>query len=402
VPGTNVVGYLPGSDPEFYDEYIVIGAHYDHLGYEYRNGERVIYNGADDNASGVAVVIELARYFVQNPDLLGRSVIFVAFDAEESGLLGSEIFIGENEVLDKDKVKVMFSLDMVGMYEAHRGLSLPGVGTLKGGEELALKVASAQDLRLKNTTAEIPSRTDTWPFGEIGIPAIQAFTGLESPYHRPEDTYDLLDYAGMARITVYLQALVSAMSVMPELDSSRRFARLQRPYGLRFNTGILANIGSTHHSYRDEFFRANNVFAFSTGLFLQVQAGQKFSLQPEILYDYNGSRSPEGTYRRHSVITPLNLHFYLAGDQRGMIKAYTIAGGYHRFNFAGKNGGENMDFNNSHPASEWGVNLGFGLKVMKLDIAFTFRRALTDISILPENTIFNTGQFFTIGYRLGN
>ena len=399
VPATNVVGYLPGSDPGLMDEYILIGAHYDHLGYEYHDGERVIYNGADDNASGVAVLIELAAYFSQNPNLIGRSVIFVAFDAEESGLLGSEIFIDENKVLVRDKIKMMFSLDMVGMYEANSGLELRGIGTLYDGDNLAREIAMAQDIQLRKTTSDIPVRTDTRPFGDIGIPAAQAFTGLESPYHQPGDTYDLLDYDGMAIVTRYLQSLVGEISMMPDLAPSRRFARLQRTYGLRFNPGLLANIGSTNHKFPDEFFDANNVFAFSTGFFLQMQVGQKFSVQPEILYDYNGSKSPDGSYRRHSLTIPVNLQYYLAGDDSGLVRVYPITGGYFRYNFAGRDGGADLDFDNSHPSSEWGLNLGFGIDIMKVHLAFTWRRGLTDISAMSGIPAFGAGRYLTVGYR---
>lgn len=398
VPGTNVVGYLRGNDPVLRDEYIVVGAHYDHLGYEYSNDRRIIYNGADDNASGVAVVIELAGYFSRNRDLLGRSIIFVAFDAEESGLLGSEIFTGGNEIPDMENIRAMFSLDMVGMYEANSGLHLLGIGTLEGGKELARRVASEQGIRLRDLTSEIPSRTDTWPFGTLGIPSFQAFTGLESPYHQPGDTYDLLDYEGMAGITRYLQALVTEMAAMPELASSRKFKRMQHPLGLRFNTGILANIGSTNHIYPDEFFDANNVFAFSTGLFLKVQAGQIFAVQPEILYDFNGSKSADGTYRRHSLTIPLNLHYYLLSDQRDMVRVFPLAGPWFRYNFAGRDGGEAIDFD-LHPSTEWGISLGFGFEVMRVSMAFTWRRGLTDIPVMPGTSAFHGGRYFTAGLR---
>lgn len=399
VPGTNVIGYLPGSDTALGGEYIVLGAHYDHLGYEYRNGERVIYPGADDNASGTAVMIEMARYFSENKEILGRSIIFIAFDAEESGLIGAQRFIGDNEVFDKESIKAMFSLDMVGMYEDNNGLNLLGIGTLEGGHDLARDVAEAEDIRLQRTTHDIEPRTDTRPFGNVGIPSIAAFTGRKSPYHKPEDTHDLLDYDGMARITGYLQALVTEMSMLPELFPSKRFARLQRPYALRFNAGVLGHIGSTHHVYPDEFFRARNVFAFSTGLFVQMHVGPKVSLQPEILYDYNGSQSAKGTYRRHSITIPVNLNVYIAGDPGGMIRAYPIAGGYFRLNMAGKDGDANLDFGTQHPGHEWGVNAGFGLEIMKVHVAYTWRRGLTNISPENDGRVFDIGRYLRIGYR---
>ncbi|MFN5238087.1 MAG: M28 family peptidase, partial [Bacteroidota bacterium] len=90
--GTNVIGVLEGSDPELKKEYIVLGAHYDHVGYEMKNGQRVVYNGADDNASGTAGLMELVRILSGRRAELKRSIIFIAFDGEESGLLGSKAF----------------------------------------------------------------------------------------------------------------------------------------------------------------------------------------------------------------------------------------------------------------------------------------------------------------------
>jgi aminopeptidase YwaD len=285
------------------------------------------------------------------------------------------------------------------MYRANNGLSLPGIGTLNEGIDLARKIADAKDMRIRNVTSEIAGRTDTQPFGELGIPAVHAFTGVKSPYHTPDDTYDLLDYDGMALITEYLHVLVSELSVMPELAPSPRFARMQQPYGLRFNAGLLAHIGSTNHNYPDEFYKANSVFGFSTGFFMQMQVGRIFSIQPEVLYDYNGSKSPQGLYRRHSLTLPLNLQYNIAGDAGGMFSVYPIAGGYLRFNLSGRDGGEDLDFNDSLMSREWGVNLGFGIQVMRVQMAFTWRRGLTDIPLVQEGTIFDTGRYLTVGYR---
>ncbi len=399
VPGANVTGYLEGSNPELQDEFIILGAHYDHLGYVRENGEKVIFPGADDNASGTAVLIELARYFSENRELLGRSVIFIAFDAEESGLLGAREFIRDNALFDADKIRLMFSLDMLGMYESNNGLDLNGIGTLSGGRDLAEAIAEQIGLRLTSTSGDVPPRTDTWPFGEEGIPAIHAFTGPESPYHKPEDTYDLLDYEGMAKISSYLRALVTDLSNLPELNPSRRYARVQRPWGLRFNAGVLAHTGSSYHQYTDEFFRADNVFAFSAGIFLQLHVGEKFAFQPEILYDYNGSNSEQGTYRRHSLTFPLNFQYNIAGELRGQIRLYPIAGGYFRYNISGKNGDQTMEFNSQHPQQEWGLNLGMGADIMMIHVAYTWRRSLTDISGQAGSKIHQYGNYLTIGYK---
>ncbi|MFP4468552.1 MAG: M20/M25/M40 family metallo-hydrolase [Bacteroidales bacterium] len=399
VPGTNVIGYLEGSDPELRDEFIVLGAHYDHLGYVKENKDKIIYPGADDNASGTAVLIELARYFSENRDQLGRSIIFIAFDAEESGLLGAREFINNNDFFDAEKIRLMFSLDMLGMYESNNGLDLRGVGTLDRGRVIAETVAEQTDLRLRSTSADLTPNTDTWPFGESGIPAIHAFTGLDSPYHEPEDTYELIDYVGMVEITRYLEALVTELTTLPELNPSRRFARIQRPYGLRFNTGIMAHTGSTYHQYPDEFFRANGRFTFSAGLFVQLHVGNKFAFQPEILYDYNGSDSEQGPYIRHSLTLPVNFQYNIAGEMEGQVRFYPIAGGYYRYHFSGKVGDQTMDFNNSHPRREWGLNFGIGADIMMVHVAYTRRRTLTDISGQAGSTIHQYGNYFSIGYK---
>src|SRR5690606_5162560 len=113
-----------------------------------------------------------------------RSLIFIAFDAEESGLLGSKHYVETIDAELRNQIKAMFSFDMVGMLEANKGLDLKGIGSLVNGEEIAKK--HTDGITLLNTSASIENRTDTEPFGDKGIPAIHVFTGTKSPYHKPE------------------------------------------------------------------------------------------------------------------------------------------------------------------------------------------------------------------------
>jgi len=399
VSGANIVGYLEGSDPDLKDEYIVIGAHYDHLGFRKEEDEKVIYHGADDNASGVATVIELARYFASKPDLVKRSIIFIAFDAEESGLLGSGKFVSENKIFDINEIVAMFSLDMVGMYEANKGLDLKGLGTLNVGNDLAQPIAFSQGLILKNTSAKIEDQTDTWPFGEKGIPAIHAFTSTKSPYHKPEDTFEKLDYEGMAKIVVFMQALITKMLSVPELAPSERFEKLQNPAALILNAGVTAGIGNSRHKYPDEFYTANGVFAFNAGLFFQMQIGKKFTLQPEILFQNDGSKSAEGTFRRQSLIVPVNLHFNIVRQSGGMVKMFPFAGGYFKYSLDGKNGEDDLNFDKTYNDNEWGLNFGFGMDIMKWQVKTSWQRSLTNLSKTPETKIYQRGWFFSVGYK---
>jgi hypothetical protein len=399
VSGANVVGYLKGSDPDLKDEYILIGAHYDHLGYRKSDDEKVIFHGADDNASGVATVIELARYFASNPGLVKRSIIFIAFDAEESGLLGSGKFVSENKIFDVNEIVAMFSLDMVGMYKANKGLDFKGLGTLNGGNDLAQPIVLAQGLILKNTSAKIEAQTDTWPFGEKGIPAIHAFTSTKSPYHKPEDTFEKLDYEGMAKITTFMQAVITEMLSIPEIVPSKRFERLQKPYAVHFNTGVTAGLGSSRHKYPDEFYIAKSVFALNAGLFVQMHIGDKLTLQPEVLLQLDGSKSAEGHFSRQSVIIPVNLHFNLVNQYGGMFKVYPFAGAYFRNSFGGKNGGDELDFDEIYNKQEWGLNLGLGTDLMKWQIKLTGQRSLTNLLQTSENEIIPMGWYFSVGYK---
>lgn len=399
VPGMNVIGLLPGSDPALQKEYILIGAHYDHLGYRLKDGQKIIYHGADDNASGVAVVLELARYFSENPELVKRSILFVAFDAEESGLLGAKKFIRENVRFGMEEIKAMFSLDMVGMYGPYRGLSLKGISTVSGGEKLAGSLAEAHGISLRNTTGDIETHTDTWDFGEEGIPAIHAFTGTKSPYHKPEDTYDRLDYGGMESVTAFLQSLVAEMSAMPELSPSHRFTALQKPFALRFHAGPMASAGISHNNNPDDYFTPDNIFAFNAGAFFQLHLGDRLAIQPEVLYDYHGSKSAEGKFYRQSITVPLNLQVTLSSEGHGMFRVYPFAGGYFRYCFDGKNGDDALDFE-LYTQNEWGINLGLGADIMRFHIAYTWRRGITNISQVAVSKTYNSGHYLTVGYKL--
>lgn len=399
VPGTNIVGYMEGSDTLLQDEFMVIGAHYDHLGYEKKKDSTVIYHGADDNASGVATMIELARYFSQNRSLMKRSILFIAFDAEESGLLGAWKFIEDNDRFDILAIRAMISIDMVGMYTANKGVTLWGIGTLEDGREMARSVALPLDIRLKSVSDNVSFGTDTYPFSEKGIPAVHVYTGTKSPYHKPEDTYEKLDYEGMAGITVYIQSLISALSSEPEIIPAAGFFRANKPQAVRFHAGITAGLGSSFHQYPDEFYSAKDIVAYNTGLFVQLDVGRMITWQPEVLFQSDGSRSAEGTFRRQSVTIPVNLHFNLANQNNGMMKASIFAGGYFNYCFAGENGGNDLDFDSMYHDREWGMNLGAGLDISKMQIKFTWQRSLTNLTQTDDHKVFPMGWYISLGYK---
>ena len=207
----NVVMKLEGTQPE--GEYVIIGAHYDHLGMGGPgSGSRTpdtvaVHYGADDNASGVALMIELAERLAASEQENVRNILFVAFSGEEMGLLGSKYFV-ENMGIDPASVNLMVNLDMVGRLREGNGLQVGGVGTAAG---LRDKVASFNDTTLLSLsfTEEGYGPSDHSSFYAKDIPVLVFTTGAHLDYHTPDDTWDKLNYDGMVRIGNLLYNIVS-------------------------------------------------------------------------------------------------------------------------------------------------------------------------------------------------
>jgi hypothetical protein len=200
-PVRNVVGFLPGSDPAMAKQAIVIGAHYDHVGLggrfsaaPDRTGE--IHNGADDNASGTAAIIEIARAAAADRSRFPRSLVFVAFAGEERGLLGSAQYASEPSVPMSDTV-VMLNLDMVGRSNGKVDVSGLESPILVNGIREAAIAAGGIEIRQEGPGA---GRSDDSSFLDKRVPAINFFTGFHPDYHRPTDDWDKIDAPGTARV----------------------------------------------------------------------------------------------------------------------------------------------------------------------------------------------------------
>lgn len=395
---TNVIGMVEGHDPRLRDEYIVIGAHFDHIGFHPdRSGEERVFNGADDNASGTAMMMELARYFAENPEKTARTLIFIAFDAEEIGLRGAYHFVEHSGLDDLSAIRLMFSLDMVGMYGANKGAGFKGIGAVTGGGTLARQISARHGIRIKNASADIEARTDTWAFAEAGIPAAHLFTGTKSPYHQTGDTADLLDYEGMARLTTYMKDLISDLSAQPALEPSDRFVRAFTPGKVNIRYGALVTTGIGRHRYPEAFFGAgNSLFSAGAGVFVQLHFGEHV-VQPELYYDYNGSVTEEGRFRRHSVTLPVNWQAPLVYEAGGYFRLFPVTGLYGRYSFGGSVGGEDLDLGGVHRELEWGVNLGAGFQYDRFNVSYSWHRAINTISADGPNR-YASSNMLTVGY----
>jgi hypothetical protein len=203
-PLKNVVAVLPGSGP-LADETIILGAHYDHLGFGGSgsltfSGKKEIHNGADDNGSGTSVLLEVARQLTlrhaQQPP--ARRIVFIAFTAEESGLVGSERYV-KDPLFPLSQTVAMLNLDMVGRLRQER-LTVYGTGTAQEFDPLVDRLGTKYAFTIvKKPGGYGPS--DHASFYQRSIPVLHFFTGLHKQYHRPEDDSELLNVEGMARIS---------------------------------------------------------------------------------------------------------------------------------------------------------------------------------------------------------
>ena len=202
----NVVAVLPGREPSLREENIVIGAHYDHLGFGHfgardTNAAGTIHPGADDNASGTAVLLDLARRLSQLPAKPARTLIFVAFSAEELGLHGSRHFVDRAGSITS--TKAMINLDMVGRLRANR---LTVFGTRSGQDFSRIVLAAAGQLGLNVNESDDVGRSDHLSFYNKKIPVLHFFTGTHEDYHRASDTPEKLNYEGMAKVSDLVMA----------------------------------------------------------------------------------------------------------------------------------------------------------------------------------------------------
>ncbi len=397
--GNNVVGIVEGSDPVFKHEYVVIGAHYDHIAYSYVNGEKVVFNGADDNASGTSGIIEIGRALVNAKDKPKRSVILIAFDGEESGLIGSGKFVAQNPEIIKN-VKLMMSIDMIGRYAESNSLIMGAMGSLKGGEKILDQVADKYKVKIKRTGTQISFRTDSKPFGDAGIPALHVTSGIIGPYHKPEDDRETLDYEGMEILSRMLYDLTIEIANTQDLEPINALAQVVENKGLPFfRYGVKANVGGSYHHYQNDFFRGKGKFSTELGLMTQFKISRNFAIQPEILYSTLGSKYTTGNFRTHSISAPVSLVIASNMDPSSGQRFYGTIGGYYSYHFAGRVNKSKMEFGDLYSQTENGLVYGIGLEVMSVFLSVNFKHSFTNLTLQEGLTdIKNRAWYITMGY----
>jgi hypothetical protein len=204
----NILLLLPGEDPHFEREVIVVGAHYDHVGYGTRKTSYgplgKIHNGADDNASGVSVLLETIEAFANSGLKTRRSILFAFWDGEEHDLRGSKYWLAHPTIPD-EHVKLSITLDMVGRLR-HGQLFILGSRSGYGLRQLTSGVV--EEPMWLDYDWELSANSDHWPFLKRNIPVVLLHTGMHKDYHRPSDDVQKVNRVGMQEVSRYLLSLL--------------------------------------------------------------------------------------------------------------------------------------------------------------------------------------------------
>lgn len=398
----NVIGIIEGKDSLLKQEYIIIGAHYDHIGYRIKENAIEVYNGADDNASGIAALIELARLLKANEHQLKRSVMLVAFDAEERGLLGSKFLVSQ---LPLQHIKLMVSMDMVGYYKKSNKLFIKGVATLKDGKTNIQDIAftAPLNLRMQNFEKTLFAATDTRYFAMENIPAFHITTGMLSPYHKPQDDADEIDYEGLSIITDFMHSFTLRMSQNESLSYSHRRNAIH-PKDKVVAFGLLSAFGMSHLRYtQGAFAKGRSGWAYKGGLLLQIRINSYLSIRPECSYTYENFYQPStSSYTSHieklhlqSLHFPLSLLLRTTFDES--IYAYVGLGGYYSYVFSAKIRNQKLSLVQDIYPHRYGLQYSLGLHIAPVNIESIFRFDLYPL-FHHDKSIKNNAFFLQLAY----
>ena len=280
----NVMAYLKGQT----SEYIVIGGHYDHLGLggQYSLAPSLtgtIHPGADDNASGAAGVVELARWFAKQPPGK-RGILFLNFAGEEQGLLGSAYYTDHPLLPLKDAV-AMINLDMIGRMRDNR-LYLGGTASGTTLKETIEKALPAHDVKVDYSGGPIEGSSDHTSFTAHQVPALFFFSGLHSDYHKPSDTWDKIDAPAAAKLLELVADIAQTLRDAPDRPAFVKVSAPSNPHGGDSNPGAVSGYGPYFGSVPDFAEGINGVkFADVRENSPAAKAGLK---QGDIMVEFDG------------------------------------------------------------------------------------------------------------------
>jgi peptidase M28-like protein/PDZ domain-containing protein/peptidase M1-like protein len=271
----NVIGILPGTNPQLVAQSLIIGAHYDHLGMgwpDVRAGNKgKIHYGADDNASGIAVMMELAR-LVANKWQPERSIIFIAFTGEEAGLLGAKHYINAAKDYPVEDIMAVLNLDTVGRL-GENPVTIFGTGTARELVHIFRGAGFVTGINVNSVQDDFGS-SDQAAFIKVGVPAVQFFASAHEDYHAPGDTVDKIDSAGLIKVAAILKEAAEYLANRIEPITVTLSTGKQQPETAPDRTKRRARLGTVpDFSYQGDGVRVDDVIAGSPAQQVQLQAG---------------------------------------------------------------------------------------------------------------------------------
>jgi len=252
--GHNVIGYINNNAPTT----IVIGAHYDHLGYGEDHNSLFtgtvpeIHNGADDNASGTGALIEVSKLLKGNKKIKNNNYLLIAFSGEELGLFGSKYFT-EHPTIDFSKINYMINMDMIGrLKDSTKGLNIGGYGTSPEWESLLIQKDQLFNIT-KDSSGTGPS--DHSSFYRKGIPVLFFFTGTHSDYHKPSDDANKINFGGELQIIKFIASIIEKANNKGQLAFTKtREIPMSSKSSFKVSLGIMPD-----YTYSGEGIRADGV-----------------------------------------------------------------------------------------------------------------------------------------------
>jgi hypothetical protein len=253
--GNNIAAIIDNGAPST----VVLGAHYDHLGYGddggslYPGKDKQIHNGADDNASGTAALLQLAEWVRKNKKALNHyNYLFVHFSGEELGLLGSKAFVKEAAV-DSSHISYMLNMDMVGrLVDSTQKLTVGGIGTSPSWNIIP-EVLRREGFKLTTDSSGV-GPSDHTSFYNKGIPVLFVFTGIHSDYHKPSDDADKINYPGEARVIQTVENIIKQMDALPRPPFTATKQSSMSTVRFKVTLGIMPD-----YSYQGEGVRVDGI-----------------------------------------------------------------------------------------------------------------------------------------------
>ncbi len=315
----NIVGILPGTNPQLAGQSLVIGAHYDHLGTGWPDVRAAhqgkIHHGADDNASGIAVMLELARQIVPKwqPE---RTIIFIAFTGEEANLLGSRHYVRNSKKYPSEKIMAMLNLDTVGRLE-NNPVTVFGTHSARELVHVFRGAGFVTGIPVKAVPDDFGS-SDQAAFIQAGIPAVQFFASAHEDYHAPGDTVEKIDTAGLVKVASILKEASEYLANRIE-PLSVTIANPAPPTEIRQSGKRKVSIGTIpDFSYQGPGVRVDDIVPASPAQQAQLQAGDivvalagqpiaDLSAYADILRTLSVGEKVQLQYRRNDTLQTVEL-----------------------------------------------------------------------------------------------